>query len=159
MSSLKIHYRKMDPDAFSPYKGSAMAAGMDLASSTDYVIPPKLCVEIEFGLAFAFPEDCYGRLVERSSIAKQNITVRGGVIEADFRGPVTAIMFNQNQTDFHVKRGDRVVQIICERYAPMDLVKVDHLLQTACGSRGFGSSGQSVEIVKPYNIMPVTQNK
>lgn len=38
-----------------------------------------------------------------------------GVIDEDYRGNVGVLLFNHSDTDFEIKRGDRVAQLICER--------------------------------------------
>jgi hypothetical protein len=56
----------------------------------------------------------------RSGLAwKSFIDVGAGVIDADYRGNVGVLLFNHAETDFAVKRGDRVAQFILERiYTP-----------------------------------------
>lgn len=50
-------------------------------------------------------------------------------------------MFNHSDTDFIVKPGDRVAQLICEKIAYPDLEHVESLDDTARGAGGFGSTG------------------
>jgi dUTP pyrophosphatase len=41
-----------------------------------------------------------------------------GVIDADYRGPVGVILANLSDTDFEVKVGDRIAQLIVEKVRP-----------------------------------------
>lgn len=50
-----------------------------------------------------------------------------GVIDADYRGPVGVILANLSDTDFQVKVGDRVAQLIVEK------VRFPYLLWSSCG--------------------------
>ena len=66
-----------------------------------------------------------------------------GVIDADYRGNVGVILFNHAETDFEVKAGDRVAQLILERIATPEVLEVEDLDDTARGAGGFGSTGVS----------------
>ena len=59
---------------------------------------------------------CYGRIAPRSGLAIKNfIDIGTGVIDADYRGEVGAILFNFSDEDFVVNQGDRIAQIIFEQ--------------------------------------------
>ena len=72
---------------------------------------------------------------------KHSIDVGARVIDADYRGPVGVILFNHSDTDFEVKVGDRIAQLIIEVIMIPDVAEVDDLDSTARGSGGFGSTG------------------
>ena len=63
------------------------------------------------------------------------------MIDADYRGPVSVIVFNHSDVDFEVKPGDRIAQMIIERIMIPDVVEVDDLDSTVRGAGGFGSTG------------------
>lgn len=56
-------------------------------------------------------------------------------------------MFNFSNTDFVVKKGDRIAQLIIETITPTKIVEVAELDNTKRGEGGFGSTG-SGEIKK-----------
>jgi dUTP pyrophosphatase len=57
-----------------------------------------------------------GRVAPRSGLAnKHGIDTMAGVIDADYRGPVGVILANLSDTDFDVKVGDRIAQLIVEK--------------------------------------------
>lgn len=57
-----------------------------------------------------------GRVAPRSGLAhKHGIDTLAGVIDADYRGPVGVILANLSDTDFEVKVGDRIAQLIVEK--------------------------------------------
>ena len=64
-----------------------------------------------------------------------------GVIDADYRGPVGVILANLSDTDFPVKIGDRIAQLIVERVVMPSVVVVEELEDTVRGAGGFGSTG------------------
>lgn len=77
-TSLVLKYTKTIPDAFPPTKGSAKAAGYDLKSAHDYVVPARGKEMIDTGIKVQLPEGCYGRIAPRSGLAAKNFIDVGG---------------------------------------------------------------------------------
>ena len=96
------------------------------------------------GLALEMPRGCYGRIAPRSSFALRGIDVAGGVIDPDFRGEVKVILVNNGQESLSVRPGDRVGQLILEKYAKVNLQGAEDLTHTLRGGEGFGSTGVAV---------------
>jgi len=69
------------------------------------------------------------------------------VIDSDYRGEVKVLLFNLGDTDFSVNAGDRIAQLIIEKYTPTELVQVDELSATERGDGGFGSSGVGDQVL------------
>ncbi|XP_078504379.1 uncharacterized protein LOC144762951 [Lissotriton helveticus] len=154
----KVHslsFVKLTQNASPPKKGSAKAAGYDLCSAYDYMIPSKEKAVIKTDLQIAVPTGSYGRIAPRSGLAaKYFIDVGAGVIDEDFRGNVAVLLFNFGPDSFKVTRGDRIAQLICERIACTELKEVERLDDTDRGSRGFGSTGVhtgTVHAVLPHD--------
>lgn len=95
-------------------------------------------------------------LAPRSGLALKNgIDVGAGVIDYDYRGNVGVILFNHNDSEFVVKEGDRIAQLILEKIVMADPVEVaadEDLPSTERGSGGFGSTGVNGEEVKKPRI-------
>ncbi len=159
-----LEVKRLFDDVDLPHKGSGLAAGYDLHAYSyafvdgegnisetvkldeDHVlsIPANHRCLVKTGLAFAIPENCYGRVAPRSGLAlKKGIDIGAGVIDQDYRGEVGAIIFNFNSKPFEVKKGDRVAQFICERIVYAELEEVDDLDDTDRGKKGFGSTGSN----------------
>lgn len=68
------------------------------------------------------------------------------MIDADYRGPVGVILFNHSETDFTIKAGDRIAQLILELIVTPDVAEVDDLDATVRGEGGFGSTGVSLTL-------------
>lgn len=51
------------------------------------------------------------------------------------------VLFNFGDEDFHVKKGDRIAQLILEQVCMVDAVQVEELDETIRGAGGFGSTG------------------
>ena len=46
------------------------------------------------------------------------------------------------KTDFEIKEGDRIAQLIIEKCTPTELKEMDNLDDTNRGRQGFGSTGK-----------------
>ncbi|EIW73401.1 deoxyuridine 5'-triphosphate nucleotidohydrolase [Tremella mesenterica] len=134
--------KKLSDRATVPTRGSALAAGYDLYSAEEKVIPARGKVLVDLQLSIAVPEGTYGRVAPRSGIAsKYSIDTGAGVIDADYRGPVMVLLFNYSNEDFVIKQGDRIAQLILERICLAPIVEVTDLDVTSRGVGGFGSTG------------------
>jgi len=137
-----LRFAKLSENAFPPLKGSAYAAGWDLRSAYDYVLPARGKVTALTDIQIAVPDGCYGRVAPRSGLAaKFGIDVGAGVIDADYRGNLGVVLFNYSDSDFTIKQGDRIAQLICEKIEMAELIEEQKLDETVRGSNGFGSSG------------------
>lgn len=142
LDNVILRFAKLTNNAFSPTRGSKMAAGYDLYSAYDYKIPPKGKCCAMTDIQIALPDGCYGRVAPRSGLAaKHFIDVGAGVIDRDYRGNVGVVMFNFGDKEFEVKKGDRIAQLICERIYIPELQECPNLDDTERGEGGFGSTG------------------
>ena len=102
------------------------------------------------GLAFSIPVGNYGRIAPRSGLAvKNSIHVGAGVVDADYRGEVKVLLFNHSDVEFSINEGDRIAQMIIEKYTLTELAEVENLGETERGAGGFGSTGVSEGVKKP----------
>ncbi|NXS87482.1 DUT protein, partial [Erpornis zantholeuca] len=143
-ASTRLRFTKLSDNAFAPSRGSARAAGYDLYSAYDCVIPPMEKAVVKTDIQIALPSGCYGRVAPRSGLAaKHFIDVGAGVIDEDYRGNVGVVLFNFGKETFEVKKGDRIAQLICERIYYPELEEVEALDDTERGEGGFGSTGKN----------------
>ncbi|XP_033100868.1 deoxyuridine 5'-triphosphate nucleotidohydrolase-like [Anneissia japonica] len=137
-----LKFCKCREGAQAPKRGSDKAAGFDLYSAVEIVIPAKGKGKVETGLQIALPENCYGRIAPRSGLASKNfIDVGAGVIDQDYRGEVGVLLFNFSDENFKVTQGMRIAQLICEKIYMPKLTECEKLDETTRGSGGYGSSG------------------
>ena len=67
-----------------PVRGSRLAAGYDLTSAYECVVPARGKALIKTDLEMAIPEGCYGRIAPRSGLAWKNFIDTGaGVFAAE----------------------------------------------------------------------------
>ncbi|XP_022378785.1 deoxyuridine 5'-triphosphate nucleotidohydrolase, mitochondrial isoform X2 [Enhydra lutris kenyoni] len=142
--SMRLRFVRLSEHATAPTKGSARAAGYDLYSAYDYMLPPMEKALVKTDIQVALPSGCYGRVAPRSGLAaKHFIDVGAGVIDEDYRGNVGVVLFNFGKEKFEVKKGDRIAQLICERIFYPEIEEVQVLDDTERGSGGFGSTGKN----------------
>ncbi|KAK3336570.1 dUTPase-like protein [Cercophora scortea] len=134
--------KKLSDKARLPTRGSAFAAGYDLYAAKETTIPARGKALVDTDISMAVPAGTYGRIAPRSGLASKNFIDTGaGVIDADYRGQVKVLLFNHGETDFAVKEGDRVAQLVLERIYTPEVVEVQELEESVRGAGGFGSTG------------------
>jgi dUTP pyrophosphatase len=137
-----LQIKKLSENATIPKRGSDGAAGYDLYSAEQSVVPARGKALVKTDISIAIPEGTYARIAPRSGLAwKHSIDTGAGVVDYDYRGAVGVILFNFSDKDFEVKKGDRVAQMILERIATPPIMEVDELSDTKRGAGGFGSTG------------------
>lgn len=134
--------KKLSEKGRLPTRGSAFAAGYDLYAAKDTTIPARGKALVDTDIAIAVPAGTYGRIAPRSGLASKHFIDTGaGVIDADYRGQVKVLLFNHAESDFEVKDGDRIAQLVIERIYTPEVVEVQELEESARGAGGFGSTG------------------
>ena len=128
-----------------PLRKTGGAAGFDLASNEDQQIAPGHVAMVPCGFAMELPPGHEAQVRPRSSLSAAGIVVMFGTIDEDYRGEVKVVLMNLSGAVFHVKRGDRVGQMVIAARTPMDIVVIDpndELSETKRGAAGFGSTGK-----------------
>ncbi|KAL7912121.1 dUTP diphosphatase [Trichoderma velutinum] len=139
-----LQVKKLSPQARLPTRGSAFAAGYDLYASRDAVLPARGKGLVDTDISIATPAGTYGRIAPRSGLASKHFIDTGaGVIDADYRGPVKVLLFNHAETDYEIKEGDRIAQLVLERIVTPEVVEVEVLEESVRGAGGFGSTGKN----------------
>eukprot|EP00913_Durusdinium_trenchii_P023845 g22394.t1 len=136
----EIRVKLLSPEARLPTRGSDQAAGLDLYSTIETLVPPGESVLIKTGIAMELPAGTYGRIAPRSSLAIRGIETGAGVVDRDFRGEVKVLLRNWSDEDLRVYKGDRVAQLVVERILEVGVRPVEDLSETQRGNRGFGYS-------------------
>lgn len=142
-----VHVKKLHPDAKVPTYGSCEAAGADLYACLEapVTVAPGQTVWIPTGLAIEIPRGYAGLVYARSGMAcKKGLAPANkvGVIDSDYRGPVTVVLYNHGEEPQTIYCGDRVAQLVITPVLQVGFETVDELDDTARGQGGFGSTGQ-----------------
>ena len=65
-----------------------------------------------------------------------------GTIDADYRGDVGVILINHSKTEFEIKSGERIAQLVIAKHEQAEWQLVEELGNTDRGAGGFGSTGK-----------------
>lgn len=130
-----------------PSFSTVHSAGVDLRANLDssIVIRPMDRVLIPTGLFIEIPEGFEAQIRPRSGLAiNYGITVLNspGTIDADYRGEVKVILINLSDKDFTINHGDRICQMVLNKYERFDWELSDELGFTERGIGGFGHTGK-----------------
>ena len=128
-----------------PKRQTAGAAGYDLVAAADVSLDVGTRAAVSTGVAIALPPGHEAQVRPRSGLAlKHGVTCLNapGTIDADYRGEVKVLLINLGQEAVHLKRGDRIAQLIISQVISSRFVLVDKLDDTARGDQGFGSTGR-----------------
>jgi dUTP pyrophosphatase len=152
---MRLNIKKLTPCAQVPVYGSTAAAGMDLFSAVDLVVPPQTRKLVSTGISVSWettegewdqhPEKYYLRIAPRSGLSvKSNIDIGAGVVDSDYRGEIFVCFINNSlDKEYQIKQGDKVAQMILTRFEQFkDVVLVEDHTETARGEGGFGSTGR-----------------
>lgn len=142
--ALQVLIAPLTPNAILPRKTHPTDAGFDLAIPTDCTLAAQTHASIDLGFAIQIPAGWYGQILARSSVFQQGLAIHSGVIDADFRGAVQLLVYNQLRTAQPVRRGDRLAQLL---FLPVPdttlaIVTAGQLTRTLRGAGGIGSTGR-----------------
>ena len=137
---------RLDPELPLPSRAHPDDAGLDLHARADALLSARGGrALVPTGVAVAIPRGHMGIVVPRSGLAlKHGISLVNtpGIIDAAYRGELQVIMINHDPTsDYQVRRGDRIAQLIVQAIAAVEWTPVDALDDNDRGG-GFGHSGR-----------------
>lgn len=148
-----MYVKFLEQNAIQPERASDGAAGFDLFSNGEFIVPAWDRALISTGIALHIPAGYYGRIAPRSGNSwKHKLDIGAGVIDNDYRGEIKICLINNSDSDFRVLRGFKCAQIIIEKYIAPVIRIIDDLEESDRGSNGFGSTGDSS---KSMQMMPV----
>ena len=129
-----------------PKYETLLSAGMDLRASLEspIIIKPFQRLVVKTGLYISLQRGCEAQIRPRSGLAlKKGITVINspGTIDADYRGEIGVILINLSDSDFEIKSGDRIAQMVIAKHETISWKVVDKLDDSVRGDKGFGSTG------------------
>ena len=142
-----VKIARTDPGARMPTKGSEHAAGWDLYSLEDTVVPFRSSVKLRTGLHIAIPLGFEGQVRARSSLGSKGLILPHsiGTIDSDYRGEVFVLMTWIGEGESYlVKSGERIAQLVIAPTPKIGFSEVDieALGATERGEGGFGSTGR-----------------
>jgi len=138
-----LKFEKTHEEAKLPTKNHENDTGYDVYSVENKVIPARGSAVVNVGLKFAsIPEGYWIKVESRSGLGfKHGIHAHPGIIDQGYRGDAGIKLYNNTDTDYEVKQGDRIAQFVVyfNIHMPVEWGTVE---ETSRGEKGFGSSGK-----------------
>ena len=152
---------KLDDGAYMPTRAHDTDAGLDLYAREDKVVPAGGSACFDTGVHICledavFPDNgfsvCGWPLIKRLHTAvflksksglnvKHNLTSEG-VIDMGYTGSIAVKVYNHGTEDYHVRRGDKISQLVIVPVLTPSIEVVQELDETERGENGFGSTGR-----------------
>ena len=140
-----VQIQRIDKGLPLPDYARAGDAGMDVYSTIDCTIAPGQRAIVPIGIAIALPEGFVCFAHPRSGLAAKNgisIVNSPGTIDSGYRGEIKIILINTDAKEtFEVKRGNRIAQLVFQKFESARFFEVEVLPESQRGGGGFGSTG------------------
>ena len=88
----------LNDNAIIPTRASKESAGLDLYSSIDVGIKVGSIKKVNTGICISLPENSYGSIRDKSSLASKGLLTLSGVIDSDYTGEIIVIMTSLTET-------------------------------------------------------------
>jgi len=147
----KIQVKILDPrigDTIAlPEYGTPGSAGMDLraAIENDTLLSAGATLLIPTGIAIYVEDPGYAAvLLPRSGLGHKHGVVLGnlaGLIDSDYQGQLMVSCWNRGQSDYTIKVGERIAQMIIVPVVQVSFDIVDEFRESSRGTGGFGHTG------------------
>jgi dUTP pyrophosphatase len=143
---VRIPIRRLDPGLPLPAAQHPGDAGLDLYAATDLTLEPRGGrALVPTGIAIAIPSGYAGFVQPRSGLALRHgvsLVNTPGLVDAGYRDEIRVLLINHDPSEpFKVSRGDRVAQLVIQRYEPVEWDEVTDLDDSERGLGGWGSTG------------------
>ena len=140
-----IKIKKLREDAIIPTYAHTSDAGADIYAIEDVDIPPHKTIIVKTGIAVSIPNNYEIQIRPRSGLSsKTNLRIANtpGTIDAGYTGEVGVIMDNTGNLTAHIKKGDKIAQMVPMPVPMINWIEVDELDSTDRGTNGYGSSDE-----------------
>ena len=122
--------KEIETNPRTPIYATEGSAGCDLTVAEFTISPSKKSAKVNLGLAFEIPKGYFGLVVPRSSLFQKTgliMTNSVGIIDSDYRGFISANLYNTKDEEVILENGERIMQIIFIPYIRPELEKVKEL--------------------------------
>lgn len=144
-TTVTIPVRQLDTEIDLPQAQNRGDAGYDLRSAADLSIKPGERALVPTGIAIAIPIGYAGFVQPRSGLAIKNgigVLNSPGLIDSGYRDELKVILINTDKNEtFEIKKGDRIAQLVIQKYESVNWNVVENLEDSDRGTGGFGSTG------------------
>ena len=150
---------KLDENAIMPTRAHDTDAGLDLYAREDKVVPAGGSATFDTGVHVELPMmySVYSLnalnaakaevptaafLKSKSGLMVNHDITSDGTVDYGYTGSIKVKLFNHGTEDYHVRRGDKISQLVIVPVLTPTLQVVDELDETERGDNGFGSTGR-----------------
>lgn len=144
-ADLDVAIVRLDPDLPLPSYAHPGDAGADLCTTVDVSLAPGERALVPTGIGIALPEGYVALVHPRSGLAARHglsIVNTPGTVDAGYRGEIKVVLINHDPvTAVELRRGDRVAQLVIQRFERARFVEVGQLPGSVRGAGGYGSTG------------------
>ena len=148
-SPLEVLVQRLDADLPLPSYAHPGDAGADLVTTVDVTLAPGERAMVPTGVAIALPDGFVALVHPRSGLAARHglsIVNTPGTIDAGYRGEIKVMLINHDpRAPIELRRGDRIAQLVIQRFERAAFVAVEALPESVRGDGGYGSTGVSVK--------------
>jgi len=138
-----LKFQLLSENAKIPERGTKFSSGLDVFSPIDCVVPARGDILIPLDIRFEIPEGYDLTVRNKSGICTKKKLLKGAeTIDGDYRGNCHIHFFNHSDSDVHIKKGDKISQLVMREVWLGDIEQVDFIdTDTHRGQGGFGSTG------------------
>lgn len=132
-------------DGEMPTRAHEDDAGLDIKSAEDVILRMGECRAVRAGFKMQLEKGHEAQIRPRSGIAaKYMVTVLNapGTIDTGYRGEVKVLLANMGPQEFHIKKGDRIAQMVIAKFEAPEIKEGKVLTNTTRKEGGFGSTGK-----------------
>jgi dUTP pyrophosphatase len=141
----EIQVLRLDRDLPLPTYAHPGDAGADLVTAVDLTLEPGERALVPTGMALALPDGFVALVHPRSGLAARHglsIVNTPGTIDSGYRGEISVLLVNHDlHQPVQLRRGDRIAQLVVQRFEHASFVEVGELPASARGDGGYGSTG------------------
>ncbi len=144
MEKIKIKIERADKELPLPKFATRGSVAVDLHSAESFTLNPGEFKKVSTGIKVAVPEGYEGQVRPRSGLAANygiSLVNTPGTLDSDYRGILYVIIINHGPNYFHVKKGDRIAQLVVNKVELFDWEVTEKLDETERGDGGFGHTG------------------
>lgn len=138
-----LNIKKLHSDAKVPTYAHEGDAGFDLCAIENVTIKAGERALVRTGIAMEIPFGYVGLIWDKSGLSMNHgLKTLGGVVDAGYRGEVTAGIINLSTSDYVFTAGHKVAQMLIQKVERVEIKEVVELSDTARGDGGYGSTGK-----------------
>ena len=142
---VEILIKRLDAKVPLPSYAHPGDAGADLTTTVDVELKPGERALVPTGISIALPEGYVALVHPRSGLAARfgvSIVNAPGTVDAGYRGEIKVALINLDPAEPVVlSRGDRIAQLVIQRFEHASFVEVADLPESVRGDGGYGSTG------------------